>query len=191
MESLFEPVPELRALIKKTMTDLHLTPKNYVAAHFRSSDSAITYSSKETAAEELEGKWIESDHESKFDIENAIGCVHSLPEYKDFPIYFTASNTNDVKYALEHSKYADKNSGVNLVGVQDTIRFHSDIITRDHKFEEGSHYQILFPAFIDLYLLANSACVSFGKLGFGRLGGYISGEECMIDSRSGQCKLQK
>jgi len=191
---LFQPVPELELLIRKTMKDLNLVPKQYISAHFRSRD--IAFSSKDTAVEEMELQW-KQDNESKFDIENAIGCVHAVSKYQNFPIYFTASNTNDVKYALRYSKYANKkkeesSEGVQLIGLENAIRFHSAKISKDHKFEDDDEdYRLVFPAFVDLYLLANSACVSFGKLGFGRLGGYISGEECMIDSRRGKCKMQR
>jgi len=185
---LFDPVPEIKALIKQTMADLKLTPKKYVSVHIRSSD--ITFLTTHTAAEELETRFNKIKGEYNSDIENGIFCAaHSVPMYQGYPIYFTASNTNDVKYALRHSKFAENNPGV-LVGLENTIRFHSDKIARNHKFNDGADPKHLYPAFVDLYLLANSACVSFGKLGFGRLGGYIGGEQCMIDSRKGKCRMQ-
>jgi len=186
---LFDPVPPLKAQIKKTMKSLKLTPKKYVSAHYRSRDR--TFRSKHTAAEELEALW--SNHQSDtYDIEKVIECAHTAPSYEGYPIYFTASNTNDVRYALDHSPFSKTNPGV-LIGLRNTVRFHSDKPAHDVKFKEVSVLKDptdLYPAFIDLYLLANSACVSFGKLGFGRLGGYIGVEECMIDGRDHQCRMQ-
>lgn len=179
---LFKPVPKLQIAIDKTMKDLKLQPRKYVSAHYRTSDHELNMVI-EGSVRKLD-KTIDPDH----DIENTIACAHKISPDKSYPIYFTSSNAANVKYAVTDNALTKKNKNVKVVGNVDAIRLHSEKPFRGSAFEDHDPSE-LYPAFIDLYLMSNGACVAFGKLGFGRLGAKMAGEKCMIDTRNTRCEV--
>merc|ERR1711862_723579 len=98
---------------------------------------------------------------------------------KKLPIFFTGSNSLDVEYALHESKFA-KAKDVRIVGVEH-MRFHADKPKGGYTFSKETAHE-LYPAFLDLYMLGYSACVTKTRLGFGILGSYIAGETCLVDA---------
>jgi len=162
MDILFQPVPELGREISKAMNSMGIKRKQYVAAHYRA----------------LADQDIEINKDSKAEMHRAIDCVVKAVEGdKSIPIYFASSRGNIVKYVLGDSPYAQsKKPAVKVVGLDYGTRIHSD------KTGVGfDNPRDLYPAFVDMWLLKYSRCVSYGHLGFGRFGRYLSGEECGIN----------
>jgi len=178
---LFKPVPKLQFAINKTMKDLKLQPGKYVSAHVRTSDNELNVVMKDSARQQ--SKTNDPNH----DIENSIACAYKMSPDKSYPIYFTSSNTANVEYAVTENRLTKKNNNMKVVGNTNTIRLHSEKPFRGSSHEEHDPSE-LYPVFIDLYLMSNSACAAFVKLGFGRLGAWMSGEKCMIDIRNRRCE---
>ena len=159
MSILFVPVPPLAVQIRKTMQSLNIRRKKYISAHYRvSSDN-----------------YVEVNDKTKKEAHRAIECaVHAAGDNKDLPIYFASSQTQYVKYILNDSPFSQsKKSPVKVIGLDNTTRLHSDKSALGY-----SDPATLYPAFVDLWLMKYSKCVSYGHLGFGKLGAYLSGEDC-------------
>jgi len=161
MDLLFVPIPALTMAIRKAMDSLGLINKQYVAAHYRTLADSHT---------EVNDKSIAESH-------RAIDCaVQTAGNDTTVPIYFAASKTKFVEYILKDSPYArQRNPPVKVVGLDNLVRLHSD--------KTGIGYndpRDLYPAFVDLWLLKYSKCVSYGHLGFGKFGHDLSGEDCGI-----------
>lgn len=94
------------------------------------------------------------------------------------PVYFTSDESNDVIYMKDNSPYAQGGqSPVNVAALTDINRFHSD----DKRFNwENDDPRDLYPVFLDLWLMGNAKCVSYGQGGFGRFGARLADEGCMI-----------
>ena len=189
---LFNPAPPLKVEIQKRLSELKLVPGKFVSAHFRSQDHKFS-------KDEINGKGLADPKKVKYKyyqsnylekIENSLACAHQISPDKSFPIYFTSSNTESVKYALGENEFTKNNKDVKVVGITNVLRLHSDKPYQERwYFDEDRDPAELYPAFIDLYLMSYGACTSYGMLGFGVLGARISGEKCMIDSHRKHCSV--
>jgi len=120
--------------------------------------------------------------ERKRAIHNSINCAfHLSKNYTDIEkVYFTSSDTNDIKYVLHESPYRDK-----VIGKDDVPHFHSE-----HPFRgpwRDHNPANLYPVFVDLYIMKYSRCVSYGRSGFGAFGARLSGGECVVRSTDMEC----
>jgi len=172
MRVLFEPTPPLAKLIEDSMAQLNVVPKKYLAAHFRYSYP------------HLEDRKAVMPKELRMEIvDNSVACVVHIAGSSDLPVYFTSDVIQDVQYMTEKSPYAAKSNAelseqpVKVVALTNMNRFHSD----DKKFNwEKDDPRDLYPVFIDLWLMGNSKCVSYGQGGFGMFGARLADEGCMI-----------
>ena len=170
------------------MSELKLVPGKYVSVHQRSKDK--TFSDKDIEQHIESGNIPSLTVDDPYhQIENSLACAYQISPDKSFPIYFTSSNTENVKHALHSSEFVKNNPSVNVIGITDVLRLHSDKPYKDKNSFDTHDPSELYPAFIDLYIMAHSACVSYGKLGFGLLGARISGEKCMIANRRTKCHV--
>jgi len=93
---LFNPVPEVKELIKKTMKELRLTLYRYVLVHIRTSDIRLPNKinnknymlTLKKVIEVYSGKDLQSNIKKRID--NFISCTHN--GNKNLPIYFTSNN---------------------------------------------------------------------------------------------------
>jgi hypothetical protein len=96
------------------------------------------------------------------------------------PVYVTADNAELVKYLKFQSPFTNVSTAtfpsIKIIGLESMNRPHS-------KNQKKKAVTDLFPAFIDLFLLAGSSCVSFGMGGFGRFGSRLAGEQCSVQHR--------
>lgn len=173
MDILFEPSPPVAAVIQATMKKLDLVPKQYAAAHYRAPDPKPS---------DPVGPRI-PDESTKEEINNAISCAVSISNEKK--IYFTSSQTSYVQYVLRESPFS-KSLLVNVTGTTGFTRLHSDKLGSDYNWVE-SDPSILYPVFVDLWLMKNSKCVAYGMLGFGVLGSRLTGEHCSINFLKEDC----
>lgn len=176
---LFEPTPPVKKAIAATMHEFGLIPKKYAVAQYRAPDRY----------HEIDGTFhLHDDHSytpgqtRKREIHNAINCAFQLSvNYTDISkVYFTSSDINDVKYVVNESPYKNK-----VIGKDDVIHFHSEKVTRGGW--KDTDPALLYPVYVDLYLMRYSRCVSFGILGFGHFGARLSGDECVLRSASNVC----
>jgi len=166
MRLLFEPTPPLAKLIEESMAEIKVTPNKYLAAHFRYSYPHLE-DRKAIMPNELRRKIVD----------NSVACVVYAEGSKDMPIYFTSDVSKDVEYMKDLSPYAKKDSNINIVALTNMQRFHSD----DKRFNwKKDDPRDLYPVFVDLWLMGNSKCVSYGQGGFGMFGARLADEGCMI-----------
>lgn len=166
MHIMFVPTSPLMKEIVKTRRSLGLIRKQYVAAHYRVLADHHTEVNQKTIAE----------------THRAIDCAYKASgQDKNIPIYFAASKSKFVKYILNDSPYAQSNKpAVKVVGLDNVQRIHSD-----KSFLGYGNPRDLYPAFIDLWMMKESLCVSHGHLGFGKFGSSLSGEDCVNSHISG------
>jgi len=166
---LFQPVPPLRMMILKTMKQLGLREKQYLAAHFRD-----RYPNIENRKAGIKGLHMSADVKKTI-LDNSISCVVRAAGSKDLPVYFTSDKDENVKYMLHDSRYASKQENpIKVIGIESMLRKNLDEEYKIHKPED------FYPVFVDFYLMAYSKCVSYGQGGFGRFAGRVAGEECMV-----------
>jgi len=198
LQSFFEPVPALEKQIKKTMDNLGLIPKQYVAAHYRSEDQ---YFFNETLSVTM------LDEKTEYEIHNAIQCAVEKGNNMTMPVYFTSSSSQNVKYVLKESPFApNRNPPVKVVGIESTrihsefptenyygqqlsTRIHSESSTENYYDQQQHNASELYPIFVDLWIMARSKCVAFGKLGFGRLGSRLTGDYCNVNYQRFSCPI--
>jgi len=193
----FKPVPPLEELINKTMKKLGLVPKQYVSAQIRTMPDVVYRSHNDLKLDPATGHYVHKeggyepllssslDEKTKQQIMNGINCAVQIAGDKSLPVYITSSNSINIKYALTESPYAQQNrknkSPIKIVG-EHHPRVHTEKLAREKNWKEMDP-RMLYPAFVDLYILGNSKCVSYGRLGFGNNGARLAGNKCKIDTR--------
>jgi hypothetical protein len=146
---LFTPAPPVQALIDNNMKELSLVPGQYIAVHVRS-----MYKSNKSNNQGMIG--------------NSINCASMLKP--GWPIYFASDSTNATKNAVQYAKL--KNASI-VFHKTDNEPLHLD---RGNEFLKRSNgwrnntASDFYSVFVDLYLLANSGCMTFGEGGFGKWG---------------------
>lgn len=176
IDILFMPSPPVAAMIRATMKKLGLIPKQYAAAQYRAPDH------KHSDPEGHEGIRIPNES-TKEEMNKAISCAISISNETN--VYFTSSETSYVEYVLEESPFS-KSPLYNVTGATGFERFHSGKLRPGYNFIE-SNPSILYPVFVDLWLMKNSKCVAHGMLGFGVLGSRLTGEHCSICFLTNDC----
>jgi len=149
---LFEPSPPIAALIQQETQRLDLEPGQYAAAHVRS------LFSRERLA-------------PKRQFITAIHCA--AQQFPDAPIFFASDSLKMTSKALQYGGH-----GYTVVArTKNQNPIHLD--RGRHFLDNSNDWQRHSPSdyydtFVDLYLLANSRCVSYGLGGFGLLGAMLS-----------------
>jgi len=166
MRIFFEPVTPLKMMIRKTMKKLGLRPRKYLAAHFRQRYPNLAHRRAGIEAQM-------SDDLRTTILDNSVSCVVHATGSKDMPVYFTSDKDQNVAYMLHQSRYA-YNQETQVIGIESMFRKNLD------EEYEGYEPEDFYPVFVDLYLMANSKCVSYGQGGYGRFAARIADEKCMI-----------
>lgn len=161
--SIFTPVQPLQELIDHTMTSLNLTDGKYVAVHVRA-----RYPTSEIKTKDKGGLlFTDYKHQVTDWSMNAVNCAIQI--YPDAPaIYFASDSSEAVNYMQYESPYVTSSHNIVSHNTSKDL-LHVDISDYD-KYEPHDFY----PAFVDLYLIGNAKCVSFGMGGFGRFGQIMS-----------------
>ena len=148
---LFTPSPGVSRRIVSLLNEIHLRPGNYVAAHLRA-----LYAVKDRDPELV-----------TFWTQNAVNCSSQLGPHE--PIFFAADNRAATLWAQRYGAQM----GVNVLvrkGRDQAEPLHLDKAT-DWRNREPSEY---YNAFVDLYLLSLSQCVTYGMGGYGKFASYLS-----------------
>jgi hypothetical protein len=165
--AVFQPSPPVAALVAQAQEQLGLTG-TYVAVHIRAKYQA--------------------DKSRKYALaQNAVNCGTQLRPTA--PIFISSDSLPVVQFAV---KYGAKRGGTVLARSQDKAPLHLD---------RGSHYlssknadwslyppSAYYDVFVDLFLIANSACVAFNVGGFGRWGNLLSkNATCKMNHSTSAC----
>jgi hypothetical protein len=163
-DTLFTPSPPVAALIRQNMNDLHLVPGAYVSAHVR------TLYMRDTS----------NDMNM---IRNAVNCATKLKP--GLPVYFASDSSKATLAALQYGRSkenanvtATANATATVVArIADTEPMHLDRGS-DYLHESAVSTNVsasaYYDTFVDLYLLAGSQCLSYGRGGYGEWGALLS-----------------
>ena len=122
-------------------------------------------------------------------VHNAINCASQLRP--GWPIYFASDSAKVVETALAYGKSVggkvvareDEKEPLHLDRGEEFLN-HKKRFTGYSDMAASNYYDI----FVDMYLLANSECVSLGFGGYGRLGSMLSfNRTCSTNYLSTQC----
>jgi hypothetical protein len=137
---LFSPSPPVAALVEQNLQKMNLVPGHYVALHVRSK-----YKSDEGNNRDL--------------IRNSLNCASNLRmEHAGWPMYLASDSTKTTKRALAHALSRNFSSLVFRGS-------NSDPLCLDKTERKGYKFgkpELFYDLFVDLYLLANSACSTHG-----------------------------
>lgn len=164
----FEPTPPLLNQIKETKDNLGLANKYYVSAHVRSNYPSIHENSRARMTDKLR----------KRTVERSINCALSIQGENDAwaqsnLIYLSSDKSANVDFALHESKFSKKDSPVKVVGLEDACRKNLDQFHANY-----SRPDLMYPIFVDMWLMRESTCVSYGEGGFGLFGARLSKFGC-------------
>jgi hypothetical protein len=150
---LFTPSAPVAALIDQNYKDLSLVPGEYVATHVRT-----LYMSDKSSNLVM--------------VHTGINCATELKP--GWPIYFASDSSNASRSALTYGR--SKNATI-VARIADTEPLHLDrgieFLKRTDSWKNLSS-SAFYDVFVDLYLLANSRCVTHGKGGYGKWGSLLS-----------------
>jgi hypothetical protein len=153
---LFEPSPNLVAIIGSTQRRLGLTEGLYVSAHVRA-------------------QYKINANDNTAIVRNAIHCASTL--YPGAPVFVGSDSTQVANYAvqygktvLNHSVFARMQEGVTLhIDRGKSFLSHADADWNEYP---ASAY---FDTFVDMYLLSGAKCVTYGIGGYGYWTSMMSG----------------
>jgi hypothetical protein len=164
---LFTPAPPVQALLDNNMKELSLLPGLYIAVHVRA-----MYRSDKSNDQAM--------------LSNSINCASMLKP--GWPIYFASDSTNATKNAVQYAR--NKNATI-VFRETDSEPLHLD---RGGEFLERSNgwrnntVSDFYSVFVDLYLLGNSGCSTFGVGGFGKWGSRLSyNSSCHVQHSQRRC----
>jgi hypothetical protein len=161
--SLFTPAASIQAMVQQYMKILNLIPNQFVVAHYRAKYPKEPYrdTGNLTILEET--------------VVNAVRCASSLTT-AGLPVY-VASDTIEALRAAQH--YANQNRQ-RIVSHLDVPRDGSATILLPAQdpphlnFAKEEDASAFYSIFLDLFIMSQSRCVSFGAGGFGRFGSLAS-----------------
>ena len=151
---LFQPSPAVANILQKQMAESGLVPGEYVVAHYR----AFWGIKKHRAVpEQLRTRAI-----------NAVNCASQLMP-GTHKIYFAS----DSSYAINKAQQYAVNHNVSVVrNPNKNEPLHLDFASRekDKTYANSDYYD----SFVDLLIMGNAKCVTYGSGGFGRMASLLS-----------------
>ena len=146
----FTPSQPVRAVIESEMTKLDLVPGSYTGVHLRA------LYAMEDRNENVKKNWAR----------NAVNCASELRPGKQ--IYFASDSSNATYYAREYA--AEKKAVVRVREAGLAVPLHIDKVPDWRQRNITDFYD----AFVDLYIMAQSDCLTYNKGGFGIMALYMS-----------------
>jgi hypothetical protein len=174
-DTLFTPSPPVAALIQQNMKDLQLVPGNYVAAHVRT-------------------LYLKDESNDVTAIHNGINCA--TQRKPGWPVYFASDSLTATRTALEYGRSKRKQNNASTTTVvaraADTEPLHLDrgidYLGGSDRYNKNATAAAFYDIFVDLYLLAGSQCLVYGKGGFGVWGALLShNRSCSLDHSRATC----
>jgi hypothetical protein len=192
--ALFEPSTALAAQIDNIMANIlgdSLRGNIYLAAQIRSAYPFHDKNHKGLIRPSLESH----PNEVRGWADNAVrSVIRAYTQYlmsanatmipasqKILPVYVTSDRPSIVEYLKFHSPFANASSSTTTFPSIKIIGLES--MKRPHVQRNVENATDLFPAFIDLFILAGSSCVSYGMGGYGIFGARLAGEQCLVQHR--------
>eukprot|EP00587_Corethron_hystrix_P006615 CAMPEP_0113319864 /NCGR_PEP_ID=MMETSP0010_2-20120614/13894_1 /TAXON_ID=216773 ORGANISM="Corethron hystrix, Strain 308" /NCGR_SAMPLE_ID=MMETSP0010_2 /ASSEMBLY_ACC=CAM_ASM_000155 /LENGTH=338 /DNA_ID=CAMNT_0000177515 /DNA_START=626 /DNA_END=1642 /DNA_ORIENTATION=+ /assembly_acc=CAM_ASM_000155 len=194
-DSMFQPAPLLDAKIQETMRSLGLTPGHYGAAHIRASYPTM-YARNNGFRGKNGADYDKSDHlllegntkDFTMDLaHHAVKCAsgltlkymhHEVPSAPpSIPIYVASDSVDTINLLMSESKSQPKLHLVSLPSNGENLHF-------DAKEFINSPVEDFYSVFVDLWLLKNAACVSYGVGWYGYFGALLTGNACMVQHQS-------
>jgi hypothetical protein len=177
-KAFFQPSPIVQIKIEKTMDDLGLRPRRYIAAHVRQK-----YHRDKTH---------DTDH-----VDNAVRCAYQSRQGASNTIYFASDSTVATKRAVDFGRYI-------TALANDTVPSSINVVARINvsdplHLDRGSAYlqntdswqsfkpDDFYDVFVDLYLLASSTCVVYGVGGYGLWASLLTTKRCSFRHSSRHC----
>ena len=165
--AIFSPTPSIQQLMKVTLRELKLIPNQYVVAHYRAKYPGEPYRES----------WDLSVLEST--AINAVHCASSLAP--SLPVYVASDAVASLQVIQRYTKQhklnrpsvvthldvsrTTSNGKVTLLPEEDPPHLNFDAHARPSGF---------YSIFVDLLIMHQSRCVSYGAGGFGRFGSLLS-----------------
>lgn len=189
----FRPSPPLAKMIQTEMSASELTPGKFISAHLRSKYPGEPY----RLAEENGSSEYKKEEVLKQEVDYALRCASQLTTNVDLPLYFAADATQANEMVQKY--YVHGKTGLGDVGTASAFTsalprrittLQSTRASSVHlafaKLENASGY---FPIFVDLFIMGNSQCVSYGKGGFGQLASLLSYNATCHQFRKGSTEV--
>jgi hypothetical protein len=173
---LFTPSHPVQALIDQNMQELRLVPGHYVTIHVRSKYKVNKSNNREM-------------------IHNSINCAFStmqlLPKNnKSWPIYFASDSSSATSHAMKYVAHQGKKnaSSSSSSGILAFRKTDQEPLHLDRTAWRNNTVSDFYNVFVDLYLLANSACSIIGIGGFGKWGALMSyNASCIVRHDRNKC----
>jgi hypothetical protein len=146
--TLFKPSMPVAKLVEDEMDTLNLFPGQYVTAQYRA------YYRYEDDKSKLQVQEVLSHSK------HAVNCAHKL--LPDHPIYFSSDSNQAEDLAVEYGKSLNY-SVVFQQNQDDPLHLDADSI-KNQTHPPKAYYDI----FVDLWVMGNARCVTYGVGGFGR-----------------------
>jgi hypothetical protein len=155
---LFRPSPPVAEMVQQ---ELQQISRPYIAAHLRAKYPGEPYRTAEDeqlSQDQKEAILLRS-------VTQALQCAsHLKPKV---PIYFAADATQANQLVQQHFHNNRTIRRISTLSAQRASSVHLAFA----KLEHPSGY---FPIFVDLLMMGNADCVSYGRGGFGQLASYLS-----------------
>ncbi|CAB9509523.1 expressed unknown protein [Seminavis robusta] len=148
---------ELKAI--SSTLNIQLTPGTYIAAHLRAKYPGEPYRD----AQERNNP--EKEQILQHEVTQALQCAsHLKPKV---PIYFAADATQATEFVQQQYHHPTNKRHIATLQSQRASEVHLAFA----KLDDPTGY---FPIFVDLWILGNADCVSYGRGGFGQLASLMS-----------------
>ena len=177
---LFVPSPPIRNLVAQLLQQSQLKPNQYVVAHYRSKYPGEPYreSKNLTILQQF--------------VNNAIDCAASLSP--SLPVYFASDAVASLQ-AAEGLLITEAGILNDTSVPSPRVVTHLELISTQEdpphlNFAIKDHPSAFYSIFVDLIVMSQSRCVSFGAGGFGRFGSLISFNATCRIPHSKQGKIQ-
>jgi len=174
--TVFHPSSHIEQMVVAYMTQLKLTPNEYTVAHYRSTYPGEPYRETKNVTILRDTMW------------NAINC--GLQLNPGYPVYAAADTVLALQmaetYNYTEQRHAQRQSS-NNAEVRVVSHLHATqyldsskvtVLPREDplhlNFAKPNDASGFYSIFLDIYVMANSRCVTFGAGGFGRFGSLLS-----------------
>jgi len=189
--SLFTLSPPVQSLFMTQMKRMGLVPGQYVTAHIRSRYPTGILKTNKNKLLDKEGGLKMTGEVERFlapILTNAIHCAGNLLPGK--PIYLASDSHEVLRYLRDKSDFADALKQNTIPPIVSCEHEHEPrhLDTPNYaKFEPHHFYSI----FVDLWLLGEARCTTYGIGGFGQFGMHLSyNASCLLNHRKYTGEIQ-
>lgn len=163
---IFVPSPPVEKLLRQTMDTLGLRPTEYVSAHYRARYPREPYERTKNVTILQET--------ARHAIHCALSTVGSTSDiYLASDTLLTLQTVQQSYFPSKHNNTSKLNSN-RVVSFLDTGLLSSNEDPAHLQFSKSNLPSSFYPLFVDLWIMSQSRCVSYGAGGFGQFASWIS-----------------